>query len=55
MSKANKITTCKVSSYEGSPAPHVDSKCEAGNKKTLFNDSEYKMLIINCLIWKNGA
>jgi hypothetical protein len=44
------ISACKVSAYEGSPARHVDSTREAGNKKTLFKDGEYNMLIINCLI-----
>lgn len=34
MSSANNISTHMLPAYEGSPAWHVDSMCEAGNKNS---------------------
>jgi hypothetical protein len=48
--KIMKILTCNYMTYGGSPARHVDSSCEAGNKKSSCRDGEYNILIFNRLI-----
>jgi hypothetical protein len=47
--KAMIISACKVSAHEGSPARHVDSKCEAGNKKSSCLDGNFNVLITSYL------
>jgi hypothetical protein len=45
-----KISACNDIAYGGSPARYRHGMWEAGNKKTLFRDIEYIILMFNRLI-----
>jgi hypothetical protein len=47
--KVMEISARNDLAHEGSPARHVDSSCEAGNKKSSCQDGNYNVLITSHL------